>query len=407
MLTRTLPSPERENSENIQAITETVKERGFYLYEWISPEELRMTLERDYLQIVKWASIPLAIITAIAGFIGFSAWIPGVILAVLAVLGIFYIIIGFILSFRFFYRSYLYTRGANVVITDNHYVSWWRIIEQADKKSIQESFWKFETIFDEPFLGESKLAEKKAKAKTELFDSLKEIASGWWKILENIWRSRDSGGLIVVILIAGFLYAAMMGTIYFIGIFFISLFGRIFAWLAHRYLLIVNNREHTIQTLFWEINTASDALEREKSETINLLSDASQNEWKENLMGKINDSTELLAKLAGSATDDTRKLRTLLESSQYKDIFNFSKYGSWAKKQILEPIESILLLLGKNRDTLQKTIQSLDTQIRKITDPSLQKPLILQKERLEIQTESFERVMKMMESYKEKLTINN
>ena len=53
MLTRTLPSPERENPENIQAITETVKERGFYLYEWISPEELRMTLDRDYLQIVK------------------------------------------------------------------------------------------------------------------------------------------------------------------------------------------------------------------------------------------------------------------------------------------------------------------------------------------------------------------
>lgn len=124
-------------------------------------------------------------------------------------------------------------------------------------------------------------------------------------------------------------------------------------------------------------------------------------------MGKINDSTGLLAKLAGSATDDTRKLRTLLESSQYKDIFNFSKYGSWIKHQILEPIESILLLLEKNRDTLQKTIQSLDTQIRKVTDPSLQKPLILQKERLEIQTESFERVMKMMESYKEKLTINN
>ena len=66
MLTRTLPLPEEQTPEIIR---DQVDERGFYLYEWISPDELRMTLERDYLTIVRWASIPLAIITAIAGFI--------------------------------------------------------------------------------------------------------------------------------------------------------------------------------------------------------------------------------------------------------------------------------------------------------------------------------------------------
>ncbi len=54
MLTRTLPLPEKkQETKSIQAISETVKERGFYLYEWISSDELRMTLERDYLQIVR------------------------------------------------------------------------------------------------------------------------------------------------------------------------------------------------------------------------------------------------------------------------------------------------------------------------------------------------------------------
>ena len=69
------------------------------------------------------ASIPLAIVTAIAGFIGFSGGIIGTILAVIGVLGVFYCIIGVILAIKFLYRSYLYTRGANVVITDDHYVS--------------------------------------------------------------------------------------------------------------------------------------------------------------------------------------------------------------------------------------------------------------------------------------------
>jgi hypothetical protein len=64
----------------------------------------------------------------------------------------------------------------------------------------------------------------------------------------------------VVILIAGFLYAAMMGIIYFIGIFFISFFGRIFTWMAHRYLMAINNTEHRIQTLFSNINNSSDKL---------------------------------------------------------------------------------------------------------------------------------------------------
>jgi hypothetical protein len=53
MLTRTLPLPEKQKTENIQTISKTVKERGFYLYEWISSDELRMTLERDYLNIVR------------------------------------------------------------------------------------------------------------------------------------------------------------------------------------------------------------------------------------------------------------------------------------------------------------------------------------------------------------------
>jgi hypothetical protein len=42
-----------------------------------------MTLEKDYLNIVKSASMPLAIVTAIVGFIGFSGGIMGTIIAIL------------------------------------------------------------------------------------------------------------------------------------------------------------------------------------------------------------------------------------------------------------------------------------------------------------------------------------
>ena len=75
MLTRTLPSPEvipEENTESPEFIEEKVDERGFYLYEWISPDELRMSVLADSLSIIRAASTPLAIVTLIAGFIGLN-----------------------------------------------------------------------------------------------------------------------------------------------------------------------------------------------------------------------------------------------------------------------------------------------------------------------------------------------
>jgi hypothetical protein len=195
----------------------------------------------------------------------------------------------------------------------------------------------------------------------------------------------------------------MMGLVYFIGIFFIALFGRIFSWFAHQYLIAMSNTEHKIQTLFSDIQDSSDRLNTSKKDTVSLLSDASKNEWKENLSARLGESFELINTIANNTTDKSIKLRKILESSKYKDIFNFVKYGNWVKKQILEPIEEILLLLNKNSDTLRNTIFSLDSQIATTTDPSLQKPLILQQERLKMQVESFQRNINLLNSYREKL----
>lgn len=180
MLTRTLPSPEpeTENTESPEFIEQQVDERGFYLYEWISPDELRMSVQSDYLSIIRSASMPLAIVTLIAGFIGFSAGIPGVILAVLGVLGIFYTIVLAILIAKMLRKSYLYTRGGNVVITDNHYVSNGRVVEKDDIAMQKEAFRELERTFREPLLEPSGLAEHVAMEKDNLMEQMKNIASG-------------------------------------------------------------------------------------------------------------------------------------------------------------------------------------------------------------------------------------
>lgn len=49
-------------------------------------------------------------------------------------------------------KSYLYTRGANVVITDNHYISNGKIVKRDDFEGQKEAFENLEKTFREPLL---------------------------------------------------------------------------------------------------------------------------------------------------------------------------------------------------------------------------------------------------------------
>lgn len=117
-----------------------------------------------------------------------------------------------------------------------------------------------------------------------------------------------------------------MAGVYFIGVFFVALMARVFAWIAHRALLATNNIEHRIQTLFTEIYESSLGLQEAKKSSISLLTEAGSNEWAKSLSARLEDSFELMNARARLATDDAVELRKLLESSQYRDIFNFVKY---------------------------------------------------------------------------------
>lgn len=107
---------------------------------------------------------------------------------------------------------------------------------------------------------------------------------------------------------------------------------------------------------------------------------------------------------ASNALEKSEKLRVFLEKSKYKNIFNFQKYSSWIRTQILEPIDEIYDLLSSNHEKIIDTHRSIETQISETREPSLKHPLELQRDRLILQEESISRMMKMLEGYREKLT---
>jgi len=42
-----------------EAIQKDISEKGFHLYKWISPEEVKLSIERDFLKTLKYVGAPL------------------------------------------------------------------------------------------------------------------------------------------------------------------------------------------------------------------------------------------------------------------------------------------------------------------------------------------------------------
>lgn len=412
MLTRTLGEEKislTPTTETIQTeITKQVDERGFYLYEWITPDELRKSVQSDYLSIIQAASIPLAVVTFIAGIIGLTGWVLWVLIGIIGVLVVFYLIVGIILIVKSLRKSYLYTRWADVVITDNHYISGGKILKKDDFQGQQEAFKVMETVFREPLFKSSELESYITLQKKGLIEKFKTIATGSGKIMDNIGNDKNSGGIILVIIAAGILYSLMMGIVYFAWVWFVALFARVAAWWAHKILLITNNEEHVIQSFFHEISESSIALKQEKQQAIQFLSEAKENEWIENLSGRINTSFEKINKDAAISTKNSVALREKLENSKYREIFNFGKYDTWIKQQVLSPIEELIELLKNNKKIILKTREDTDMENRKkpgdnFWGSSGKQVLEVQQTRFQMQLDSIDRMISMLEGYREKL----
>ena len=75
-----------------------------------------------------------------------------------------------------FHKAYLYTRGADVVITDDHYVSGGKILKKSDFEGQKAAFRVMETMFREPLFQRSELDTYVDMQKKDLMEQLKMIA---------------------------------------------------------------------------------------------------------------------------------------------------------------------------------------------------------------------------------------
>jgi hypothetical protein len=210
---------------------------------------------------------------------------------------------------------------------------------------------------------------------------------------------------VIALMLIGVVYGAMMAATYALGMVFIGIIGRFFAYIGHLFLVASTDTQYRIQRAFTTIDTQSDILKNEKNILTSLVDRAAQSDWVDGLSGDISTSLSTLGTSAARAVDESVTLGSILAKSIYTDIFDHEKYTNWTKKQVLTPIQDILSLLSKNKDILTKNIAEVDTQIAHTADASLQKPLVLVRTRLDMQVQIFDQHIHILQEYIAKLNI--
>lgn len=381
-------------------IQKDIQERGFHLYRWISPQEVKLSIERDFLKTLKILWIPLAIISVMFALIsGLNVYV------------FFFTIISWVfliflyLLFLSIHRSRLLSKSAFVVMTDSSISLGWKIHKLSEISQLKTDISKVSEIFEEGLFEESWLSHSKKSLSEEVMKQL----FWWYKALfsmadnKSFGRTKDSAQWMLVIIALYTAYVAIMACVYFFWVLFLLFFWKLITWINSQYLVVRWHSVIKINHLFWKLDISSQKIKEQKSSIKKLLSNALQNDWKDGLLLEINAGIKDINTSAESSVWEVLELRKLITSSQYNNMFDFKTYNSWIKKQISTPLEDILSLLKKNQNILLKTQEDITKQVWASSKIENKSALKLQLKRLKIQLKEIKKYIPMLESSINKL----
>ncbi|MDP2090749.1 MAG: hypothetical protein Q8K30_04070 [Candidatus Gracilibacteria bacterium] len=386
--------------ENIQ---NNINDRGFHLYEWIGSQDVKASIERDFLKYIKKLGVIFAVLLIIPSAILFMAKdITLFIIFFVGFLGIINFIFILILTILAIKRSSILRKNAYVLITDTS-ISINGKIEKLNNYNINNDnkILKISELFEEELFKESNIEKTKKSFFKQVMDNIGEGYSFIFRIGKG--NNKNSGQLVLLLLALYTVYALSLGLIYFVGIIFVWFFGNILSAINKKILLIKGHKITSINKHFEDIDTYSKSLVKEKNELTTLLNNAISNDWKDGLLTHINTGLENINQNADKSINTNIKLKEEINNSEYKEMFNFSIYNSWIKRQILTPLEQISELLSKNLNILSNRKQSIEKQILETTDPSLKGPLVASKTRVEMKIVEIQKHLEKINIYIDKL----
>jgi hypothetical protein len=409
MLTKTKTINEEKNDLNTNhsfSIPENIKkdisEKWFYMYNWIWEKDVKQSIERDFLKIIKsvWPVVSIILLLP-ATFLMIAGAIPVWIIYFFSALALINFVLLLYLGVLSIIRSNILRKNAYVLMTDSSISVNWKIKKLNEFDINELDIKKISDTFEEDIFNISRIET----TKKWFFDQVLWQIWDWYsKIFKfTSWRSKNSWQIMIVWLGLYTVYAFSLWLIYFVWIFFVWIFWNILSVINKKIMLISWHEITSINSNFENIDSSSKNLLKEKNNLSNLLGEAMQNDWKDSLLTKINSWIENINKNASYAVDTSIKLKKKIKESIYKEMFNFWIYNSWIKKEILVPLFQIIALLEKNLNILKEQNISITEQIKVTPDPSLSWPLVASKTRIEMRIVEIEKHISSINGYIEKL----
>ena len=382
-------------------IQKDINEKWFHLYNWIWEQDVKQSIERDFLKLIEklWTFfsliliIPSVILLYIKAYSVFNLYF----FWVLWVINIFLIIYLIWVAIK---RSSILRKNSQILITDSSISINWKIKKLENNKITSNynlnNIWK---IFEEKLFWESNIHKTKKSFKEQV---IKQITN-WYSKIWRMWRWKNWIQVMLLLWALYTIYALSLWFIYLFWIFFIWIFWNIVSFVNKQILLSTWHEITTINNHFENIDKNSKELIKEKNKLSTLLENAMKNDWKDSLLTKINSWIKNINNNASNSVNTSIKLKTTIEKSKYNKMFNFTIYNTWIKKQILTPIEQIKKLLNTNLDKLIETFDLIEIQIKDTTDESLKWPLTANKLRLKKKIFDIKNHIKAMDIYINKL----
>lgn len=387
-------------------IKKEIKEKGFYAYNWIWAEDVKHSLERDYLKYLAWIQkifffIILALLFVTYIFIGIKTFPLEMLFGIFIVLVIIsniWIIVNLI--FSSFQRFKIFSKNVFIVMTDTHIYFNWHIRKYNELREEDEYFFKkISLIFEEPLFEKSNLKTSKQKFMNKIFwGSSSKVNSLIVENLKTKWIY-----LIILFSVFYFIWLILAFSLYVISTLVVWVLGIIVSRMSKK-ILIASWHEITIITsLFEDIETNSKKLVEEKKNLIFLLEEAKNNEWKEWLSTKIDSSIENVNSYALNAINSNLSLKDSISKSRYFEMFNSSKYNEWSKGQLLNPLTWIVELLETNIVSLNKQNDRILVEMENVSDKHKLWQLELTKKRVEMKIKELNNGLNTMKDYISKL----
>ncbi len=378
---------------------EKINERWFYLYNWIWEQDVKQSIERDFLKLIE----------KLGAFFSMVLLIPSIILIyaqaysifnmyffwVLWIINIFLIIYLVWLAIK---RSSILRKNSQVLITDSSILINWRI-NKLNKFIYDIDLKKIWNLFEENLFKESNIL----KTKNKFIDHVKLQIKYWYSRIWKIWRWKNAAKAILFLWALYSIYVLSLWFIYLFWIFFIWIFWNILSFINKQILLVTGHKITVINNQFENIYNNSLELNKEKKNLSTLLSQAMKSDWKDSLLTKINSWIKNINEEAEDAIKSSIKLKKEIKDSKYKNMFNFSIYNSRIKKQIYTPLKQISDLLQNNLDKLKQNKINIEKQILNTNDKSLQWPLVASKTRTIMRIKDVEQHIKGIKIYMDKL----